>query len=150
MNKSIARILASLLLAVLALVSTGQAQRVQQVIKANIPFEFHLGKQVFPAGSYFLASSAPIFLELRDSQGRTLATVLTNSVETLKRPSSPKLEFYSQGGGFSLAQVWQENYSVGQQLRQPKEWKKTAKRRDRQRRHRRRQQRTVVRRRDKS
>lgn len=126
MNKSIARILASLLLAVLALPSTGQAQRVQQVIKANIPFEFHVGKQVFPAGSYFLASSAPIFLELRDSQGRTLATVLTNSVETLKSPSSPKLEFYSEGGRFSLAQVWQENYSVGQQLRQPKEWKKTA------------------------
>ena|ERR1700680_723633 len=127
MKNLAARTLTSLLLGVLTLGTTARAQRIERVIKANIPFEFGIGNQVFPAGNYSLVSTAPVLLELRDAQGRTLAKVLTNSVETLKTPASPRLEFNSEGGRYSLAQVWQENYSIGQQLQPPKSWTKIAK-----------------------
>lgn len=128
MKNLVARTLASLLLGVLTLGPAAQAQHAEQVIKANIPFEFSVGNQVFPAGTYSLVSSAPALLDLRDAEGHTLARVLTNSVETLKAPVSPTLEFNSEGGRYSLAQVWQENASIGQQLQRPKSWTKTAKR----------------------
>ena len=89
MKNLVARTLASLLLGVLTLGSTAQAQRTEQVIKANIPFEFVVGSRFSLPGRYSVVSTAPVFLDLRDAQGRTLATVLTNSVETLQVPVSP-------------------------------------------------------------
>ena len=53
--------------------------------------------------------------------------MLTNSVETVKTPTSPTLLFYTENGRFSLAQVWQENYSIGQQLQPTKALEKAAK-----------------------
>jgi hypothetical protein len=129
MKNLVARTLTSLLLGVLTLGPVAQAQRAEQVIKANIPFEFSVGDQVFPAGNYSLVSTPPALLDLRDAQGHIVARVVTNSVETLKTPVSPRLEFNSEGGRYSLAQVWQENHSIGQQLQPSKSWAKTAKRR---------------------
>ena len=127
MKKLVARTLMFLLLGVLMFGSSALAQRVERVIQANIPFDFNVGSQTFPAGNYSLVSSAPALLELRDDKGHTLVKVLTNAVETLNTPASPTLQFNSVDGRFSLAQVWQENYSVGQQLRMPKAWTKIAK-----------------------
>ena len=128
MKNLVARTLTSLLLGVLTLGPSAQAQHAERVIKVNIPFEFSVGNQVFPAGNYSLVSTAPALLDLRDAKGHTLARVLTNSVETQKVPASPTLEFYNEGSRYSLAQVWQENYSIGQELPQSKSWAKIAKR----------------------
>jgi hypothetical protein len=128
MKHLVARTLISILLGVLALGPTAHAQHTERTIKANIPFEFSVGDQTFPAGNYWLVNSAPAFLQLRDAQGRTLATVLTSPVQALNTPASPKLRFTREGGRYALAQVWQENYSTGQQLPSPKALTKTAKR----------------------
>jgi hypothetical protein len=126
MKNLVARILTLVFMVALIFGSTVLAQRIPQLIKANIPFDFTVNDQTYAAGTYFLASRAPVFLELRDNAGHTLATVLTNSVETVKTPTSPKLLFYTEGGRFSLAQVWQENYSIGQQLQPTKSLEKAA------------------------
>jgi hypothetical protein len=120
--------LTSLLFGILTLGPAAQAQRAGRAIQAEIPFEFTVGDQVFPAGTYSLVTAAPALLDLRDAEGHTLTRVLTNSVETLKTPTSPTLQFKNDGGRYSLAQVWQENYSVGQELPLPKSRVKTAKR----------------------
>ena len=104
-----------------------QAQQAQRIIKVNIPFEFSVGDREFPAGSYSLASSAPPLLDVRDAKGHTLVRLLTNSVETQTAPASPLLEFISDGGRYSLAEVWQENDLIGQQLPQSKAWAKVCK-----------------------
>ena len=127
MKKLVARTLMFLLLGVLMFGSSALAQRVERVIQANIPFDFNVGSQTFPAGNYSLVSSAPALLALRDDTGHTLVKVLTNAVETLNTPASPTLQFNSVDGRFSLAQVWQQNYSIGQQLQMPKAWTKIAK-----------------------
>jgi hypothetical protein len=120
MKNLFARSFALVVLAGLALGSTAQAQRIEKTIKANIPFEFAVGDKLLPAGTYSLVSSPPVFLDLRNADGRTVARVITNSVETLQAPVSPTLEFNSEDGRYSLARVWQENFSIGQQLRLPK------------------------------
>lgn len=128
MKKFVERTLTSLFLGALAFGCTAHAQRAERVIKASIPFEFSVGDQTFPAGNYLVVSVAPTQLELRDADNRGLTKVLTDPVQTLKTPASPKLLFYSKGGQQALARVWQEDYSIGQELRLPKSWTKAAKR----------------------
>jgi len=116
MKKRIARSFASLLFGVLTLGLSARAQHPERSIKANIPFDFTVGGRTFPAGRYRLVRVDPSVLELRDSEGRMLANVLTQSVQSLNAPSEPKLLFDSEGGGHVLTQVWQEDETIGQQI----------------------------------
>ena len=120
MKKLIARSIASILLSVLSLDLIAHAQSPERTIKANIPFEFSVGNRSFPAGRYSLVRVQPFLLELRDPEGRVLANVLTQSVQSQTAPAEPKLLFDNEGGGHALTQVWQENESIGQQLRPSK------------------------------
>lgn len=116
MRKLIARSIASILLSVLTLGYIAQAQSPERTIKANIPFEFSVGNRSFPAGRYSLVRVHPFLLELRDPDGRVLANVLTQSVQSQTAPAQPRLLFDNDGGEHALTQVWQENESIGQQL----------------------------------
>jgi hypothetical protein len=128
MKSVIAQTLISLLLGVGTLGPTVHAQSTERTIKATIPFEFSVGDKIFPAGNYWLVSTPPAFLQLRDDAGHSLATVLTNSVQSLNATATPKLQFLSEGGHFRLAQVWQGSYPRGQQLQSRKASTKVAKR----------------------
>jgi hypothetical protein len=128
MKTAIARILISLLAGVGMLGSAVHAQNIERTIKATIPFEFSVGDKTFPAGNYRLVSTAPAFLQLRDAAGHSLATVLTNSVQSLNATATPKLQFLSEGGHYRLAQVWQASYPSGQQLQSRKASTEIAKR----------------------
>ena len=116
MRNQVGRTLASLLLGVLMLGATVHAQRAERVIKANIPFEFVVGREIFPAGHYSVVLFGPALLELRDSQGRSLINVLTQSVQAPAKPSRPKLRFDKEGGQNVLTQVWQQGDEIGQQV----------------------------------
>jgi hypothetical protein len=116
MKKRIGHSFTLLLLSVLTLGSFAQAQRPDQIIKANIPFDFSFGNRSFPAGRYTVVRVEPSVLELRDPEGRVLANVLTQSVQSLTAPAQPKLFFESEDGGHVLTQVWQENESIGVKL----------------------------------
>jgi hypothetical protein len=120
MKKLVGRILASLLLSILALGSAAHGQRTPQIIKVDIPFDFAVGDRFFPAGHYSLVRREPWQLELRDSESRLLINVLTRSVQTLTAPAKPKLIFESEDRHNVLTQVWQQNESIGQQILQPK------------------------------
>jgi hypothetical protein len=116
MKNRAGRAFALLLLGILMLGSTVHAQRKEQIIKANIPFDFVVGNETFPAGRYSVALIGPVFLELRNSEGQTLTSVLTQSVQALAEPAQPKLRFDSQGGQHVLTQIWQEGDSTGRQI----------------------------------
>ena len=131
MKNLVTRTLTSLLLGVLSLGYTAQAQRIERVIDVNIPFEFNVGNQTFLAGRYSLVSLTPSLLELRDAEGRTLTTVLTNSVQTSNTTAAPKLQFHNQDGRYVLGQVWQADDSIGQQLPPTQSLTQVAKRRSR-------------------
>ena len=116
MKNRVGRAFASLLLGVLMLGSTVHAQRTERIIKANIPFDFVVGNEIFPAGHYSVALVGPVLLELRDSQGRALINVLTQSVQAPATPGQPKLRFDNEGGQIVLTQVWQGGNEIGQQI----------------------------------
>jgi hypothetical protein len=128
MNNLFGRTLTSLLLGVLAFGPAARAQHSERVIKANIPFEFSVGSRTFPAGEYRLVSVSPAVLQVRDAEDRCLTVVLTNAVETLKAPDSSKLHFYNQDGRYALTEIWQEDFTIGQQLQLPKSTLKVGKR----------------------
>ena len=116
MKSRVTRVFASLLLSVLMLGSALHAQRTERIIKANIPFDFVVGHEIFPAGQYKVALVGPVLLELRDSRGRALTSVLTESVQAPATPSRPKLKFEKDGDQNVLTQVWQEGDETGQQV----------------------------------
>jgi hypothetical protein len=116
MKNSAVNFLTSLFLAVLMLAAVAGAQQSERVIKADIPFDFTVGNRILPAGRYAMVRTQPWLLEVRDSEGRFVAHVLTQSIQTLNSPAAPKLRFENKDGRPALTQVWQENDSIGQQL----------------------------------
>ena len=120
MKNLVGSIVTLLLLSILALSSVAQGQRSEQIVQANIPFDFAVGSRFFPAGHFSLVRSQPWQLELRDSEGRTLVNLLTHSVQASSAPDRPKLVFESQDRRHVLTQVWQENEAIGQQILQAK------------------------------
>jgi hypothetical protein len=116
MKNRVGRVFASLLLSILMLGSALYAQSAERVIRANIPFDFVVGSKSFPAGQYSVVLVGPVMLELRDSRGRALINVLTQSVQALATSGRPKLRFDKVDGQNVLAQVWQEGDEIGQQI----------------------------------
>jgi hypothetical protein len=83
-----------------------RAQQPQPIMKVNVPFEFHVGGEAFPAGQYTVMGNAfgRGFVQLTAPGKGTFAQVqyeITN-----KTVSQPKLVFHQVGGNYYLAQVW--------------------------------------------
>jgi hypothetical protein len=119
MVRLIVRTLTLIMLAVVGTTVTAAAQSVR-VTKVNIPFEFNFGNRSFPAGDYSIVQSQPHFLMLRNSQGRILAQLFTEGVQSYTPASMTKLSFVVSDGRYSLAEVWQERDSAGEHLYPPK------------------------------
>ena len=116
MKQLIARTLTSLLLVVVWLAATVQAQSTPWIIKVRIPFEFNVGDQTFPAGDYSLTQPLQHLLVLRDARGQTIASVFTGGIDSPTPVASTKLKFDSFGGRHILAEVWQQQQSTGERL----------------------------------
>jgi hypothetical protein len=118
MRTMVVRVASFLLLGVVMLGATAHAQRNEQTIKVNIPFNFSVGSRAFPAGSYSLVRRDPSLLELRNATGQLLTNLLTQSVRASTGPVRSKLRFDSLGDRRILIDVWQEGDSVGQEILQ--------------------------------
>jgi len=116
MKQLIARTLTSLLLVVVWLAATAQAQSTPLVIKVRIPFEFSIGDRSFPPGDYSLVQPLQHLLALRDARGHTIASALTSGIESSEAPVISKLRFNSVGGQYVLSEVWQQDSQLGQKL----------------------------------
>jgi hypothetical protein len=77
-------------------------------ITAEIPFPFHVGNSILPAGSYTtdtrIASSA--VLCLRSADGKTSVMVLSNGVLSASGSTQPRFIFNRYGSEYFLSQVW--------------------------------------------
>ena len=85
-------------------------------LKANVPFEFHVGTVLMPAGEYNINHSNGV-LVLRDSTGRSAAVI--TSAESPASPASPhagKLVFNAYGDRYFLSKVWDPYVSTGRVL----------------------------------
>jgi hypothetical protein len=95
------------------LVTSAHAQ--DRRLSARIPFAFHVGNSVLPAGSYTLQDVEREVLRIgnRGNQNATVM-VLTTPARSEYR-SSPRLVFHGYGGNYFLAQIdW--GYGVAHEI----------------------------------
>lgn len=91
----------------------------QQAIKANVPFEFSVGKQTFPAGEYRVTPMGAGFLAVQGDRNNPAIFVLAQPMTSIKT-FSPKLRFKVENGQHVLSEVWSEGAN-GYKLFLPKQ-----------------------------
>ncbi|HEY7616103.1 MAG TPA: hypothetical protein VH744_04810, partial [Terriglobales bacterium] len=115
--RQIGRFLTLLALYVLLFAGTlAYGQFTSRVIRVDIPFDFTIEQTDFPAGQYSFLINGPNSLLLRDSNGRSLITVGTRSVQANSVPRVPKLSFKVEGSRHLLSQIWRDDSAIGYEL----------------------------------
>jgi hypothetical protein len=109
------RSLTLLSFAVLLLAGISFAQYAEHTVRVTIPFEFTAGNQSFAAGQYLIVRTDADKLEIRDTRGHVLKTLIAHSVQTLN-PGVARVAFSTANGGHELLRVWTEPGSVGSEL----------------------------------
>jgi len=83
----------------------------------DIPFEFHAGANILPAGHYEVTpEAARNVLMIRCLECKAAALIQVNSVEAGKAPETGSLVFNSYNGARFLAQVWTPGWVAGREL----------------------------------
>jgi len=113
MKKSVLSVIAiSTLLASSLVVLAGN---VQGSIKADIPFDFMVGKAKVSAGQCTIQRGTS-HSSLKLSCEKSSVMVLTFSGSTSNTPSHAKLVFHKYGDQYFLAQVWDEGSTTAENL----------------------------------
>lgn len=87
-----------------------------QVLKADIPFEFNVGKANLPAGEYVIKlpeTGGARFITLQTAEGGARAVVLANPVSSKGAEIASGLVFVKAGNEYFLYQVHTEGREVG-------------------------------------
>jgi hypothetical protein len=94
--------------AVLAALATAPAfAQTNVAVRANVPFDFHVGKAVLPAGEYdFMDGINRETMRIRSTDGKHSAIVITYSQDApAPRPTEPSIAFRHIGSETYLASV---------------------------------------------
>jgi hypothetical protein len=86
--------------------------------KADVPFEFSVGKTTLPAGEYLVAEIANHTLALRNSSNWETTIFMAGPAISLAR-LSPTLKFQFADGHAALSEVW-SNRGIGYRVSVPK------------------------------
>lgn len=95
-------------------------------VRADIPFSFHVGTTVLPAGKYTLnrpASTNGMIL-VRSEKGGKAAYAISNNKESSSEPRNSRLVFRRYGDQYFLAQIWTKGDTAGVSFPVSKEEKK--------------------------
>jgi hypothetical protein len=100
------RILTIALLTIAGFLTAGSALAADHAVKADIPFDFIVGSNVLPAGTYTIASpgwrsSGAIEIQSEGSNYATLTTVFADN----KATKGSELVFHRYGNQYFLAEV---------------------------------------------
>jgi hypothetical protein len=116
--------LAVLALSVLAIAAPAFAQSTN--LRAEIPFDFVVGKAVMPAGEYLVQSQTnPAILVIRNTGGQG-AMVVAHYARSNKAAANSKLVFRGYDGEYFLSQIWTEGDESGRELTITKRERKLA------------------------
>lgn len=76
-------------------------------LRAQVPFDYHVGDRVIPAGrcAVTTTNNDGSVLSIR-SEGGEVALALTNGKQAKSGKSSPRLVFHKYGDQYFLAAVW--------------------------------------------
>jgi hypothetical protein len=91
-------------------------------IQFQIPFAFHVGDRVMPAGKYSVTPrmSQGAALAIRCFETKAALMILTDAAYTAKPHGAPTLEFTRYGSEYFLERFTDPAYDRGRQLRRSK------------------------------
>lgn len=105
-NKSNSQILMLLMLAAFTLISLpGRAQEANQ-LKAKVPFDFMIGRFMFPAGEYTLQATDQHSFLLQACHGRASLIIDTRSIHRTANSSAGRLVFDHGPRHYHLIRFW--------------------------------------------
>lgn len=93
-----------------AMVGFGQGQ--MPVAEGNVPFDFHVGQTLLPAGQYKLSQSNDILI-IRAAAGKPTVMLLTLPGSHAATCPNPKLVFQRYGNEYFLSEVWKADSPNG-------------------------------------
>jgi hypothetical protein len=109
------------LLGVFGLLLVAACANAQSVnLKANVPFDFAVGKSTLMAGEYGIQSistSDGRVLAIRGANGANGVLASANSAETLNPSPNSRLVFHKYGNQYFLSQIWVQGEKTGRQFR---------------------------------
>ena len=90
-------------------------------LEADIPFAFHIGTTILPAGHYELhPETVRNVLLIKCRACKASAMILMNRMDTGKKPEPSTLVFNRYNDTYFLSGVWLTEYSQGTELRKSK------------------------------
>jgi hypothetical protein len=96
--------------------------QVANVLVGEIPFNFHVGRTVMPAGEYIVkinsSTSGSVIVQNKDRS--TAVLVLTNPFIQGRKDAPSKLVFNRYGSEYFLSQVWNKYGTTGRELSKTK------------------------------
>ena len=104
----------------LALLMSAAAQAQTTHLTISVPFEFTAGNVQLPAGEYEVTAVGPWggpTLSVHNVNSNAGTLVLSTSCRSHKPTADAKLVFQRYGQQYFLAEVWNRNSSLGNQIR---------------------------------
>jgi hypothetical protein len=106
----------SLVVAVVSVLACTSLHAQNVDMKAVIPFDFHAGNTVMPAGEYLIHEQGQfVILHGLDGPGR-VTSFLTNSALDAAQPEEGRLRFNRYGSEYFLTEIWNPTSQYGHQL----------------------------------
>jgi len=89
-----------------------------QNLVVEVPFGFHAGPSMLPAGEYTVyTDSGTGLVRMRSADSKSSAIIQTNAVQSRAMSDVGKLIFHRYGDEYFLSQVWKPGSDTGRQLR---------------------------------
>jgi hypothetical protein len=107
-------------LAVMSLMTNATAVA-QSLVKANVPFAFHVGSQQLPAGTYVVKPIGLSTMAIQNAQAT--AGALSSFGSNCEGGSVAKLVFHRLGDEYFLAEIWRGAGTSGMVIARSKQEK---------------------------
>jgi len=92
-----------------------------QTLTVQVPFGFHVGNSVLPAGGYTVYTEGPShILRLTSDDSKSSVMIQSHGVEKFNTPSQGMLVFNKYGDEYFLSQVWKAGNNTGRELQKTK------------------------------
>jgi|ERR1700722_3035088 hypothetical protein len=96
-------------------------------VQATIPFDFHAGDRLMPAGEYVIHEQGPCVI-FKNADGKASGAVMTFGVSGRGPAQDARLEFNRYGDEYFLLAVWNSFTADGRQVPRTARQKELAKR----------------------
>jgi hypothetical protein len=97
-------------------------------LRATIPFNFHAGDRLMPAGEYLVHLQGPVVIVRPEAGPGPASALLTYGIgQSLHAPRNARLDFNCYGSEYFLAAVWDSYSQDGRQIQPTPRQKELAK-----------------------